>query len=274
MEKIPVLDRRIMIGLGVATLFSGPALAQKANGLPDGETARAGGVVARLIDPTLRYTHAVLGDAVEAGGFSARIHGQTNVFTLGEDAVFEDRRVRLWDVDGDGKPEAVIIKSYLATGAAIAIYRLGRNGIAPLAEGPAIGTRNRWLNLVGFADFAGAGEKLIAAVITPHLSGSLRLYRLTGNSLNEVARMDGFTNHIIGSRDLDLARVVSTGKKARIVIPTIDRRSLALLSFDQNKGAVLQQEATPSRIARVLEATAQKARIMLEDGQEITVNWR
>ena len=53
---------------------------------------------------------------------------------------------------------------------------------------------------------------MLAAVVTPHLSGSLRLYRLSGTSLVEVTRIDGFTNHRLGERDLDLARSeISTG---------------------------------------------------------------
>jgi hypothetical protein len=39
--------------------------------------------------------------------------------------------------------------------------------------------------------------------VEPQLTGSLRLYSLTGPTVSEVKRIDGYTNHIIGKRDLD-----------------------------------------------------------------------
>ncbi len=218
--------------------------------LPDTEITKSGVFRAWLIDPTTRYDHGVLGDAVEAGGFIVENAGRRLVFTLPHEAVFEDRRVRLADLDGDGVPEAIVVKSYLQRGAAIAVYRIRRDRIEPLAESEAIGTRNRWLNPVGIADFAGTGKPMIAAVVTPHLSGSLRLYSLEGSNIAEVARIDGYTNHILGSRDLDLGRIVRVTRDGppMIILPTRNRNALAAISF---------QEATP----RVVRVWPQHARI-------------
>lgn len=211
--------------------------------LPDTEISVSGPFKAWLIDPTTRYNHAVLGDGIEAGGFVVERGRKRLIFTLPSDAVFEDRRVRLADLDGDGIPEAIVVKTYLERGAAIAVYRLLKDRIEPLAESPEIGIRNRWLNPVGIADFTGTGEPMIAAVITPHLAGSLRLYRLRAGALEELARLEGYTNHILGSRDLDLGRVVRlSGRNPPLVIlPTRNRNTLAMISFQGAAPRVVRQ---------------------------------
>ncbi|WP_284180076.1 hypothetical protein [Rhabdaerophilum sp. SD176] len=251
------------MGIGLATLiaaspflpWSSRAAAQSSNvapyaPLPDTEISASGPFKAWLIQPTTRYNHGVLGDAVEAGGFVVE-HGRKRlVFTLPSEAVFEDRRVRLADLDGDGVPEAIIVKAYLERGAAIAVYRILKDRIEPLAESPAIGTRNRWLNPLGIADFTGSGEQMIAAVITPHLAGSLRLYRLRAGTLEEVARIEGYTNHILGSRDLDLGRIVRLSRRnpPLVIVPTRDRNALAMVSFRDASPRIVRQWSINARI--------------------------
>ena len=61
--------------------------------LPDAEVTHAAGLSAWLIDPTLRYTYGVLGDAAEA----------------------------------------IVVKSRLASGASLAAYRIAADAIVPLA---------------------------------------------------------------------------------------------------------------------------------------------
>jgi hypothetical protein len=218
--------------------------------LPDGEISRSGLLTAWLIDPTARYDHGVLGDAIEAGGFIVERAGKRLVYRLPTDAVFEDRRVRLADLDGDGAPEAIVVKSYLNRGAAIAAYRILPDRIEPLAETEAVGSRNRWLNPVGVADFGGTGRPVIAAVVTPHLAGSLRWYSLTGSTLTEIARINGYTNHIIGKRDLDLAGIVKVPPDGPplIVIPTLDRRSLAAISLQSGAARIVRTWHVASHI--------------------------
>jgi hypothetical protein len=264
--------RRSLLIASMSIPIALSAEAQEMQSLPDGETARAGSLTAKLVLPTTRYDHAVLGDAIEAGGFSVVRAGKQHVFRLGDDAVFEDRRVRLWDIDGDGQPEAVIVKSYLSRGAAIAVYKINENGITPFAESPAIGTRNRWLNPVGFEDFTGTGERMIAAVITPHLAGSLRLYKLSSGVLAEVARIDGFTNHIIGSRDLDLAHMMRTKDGVVIVIPTVDRRSLAVVSLKGGSSVVLKRIPVAARIMAFQRIRDGHAELRLENGQNLKIS--
>ncbi|MDP3600067.1 MAG: hypothetical protein Q8R85_02740 [Bosea sp. (in: a-proteobacteria)] len=252
---------------------AGAAMAQAPARLPDGEVTKSGGLTAYLVDPTTRYGHGVLGDAIEAGGFVVERDGQRLLFRLGADAVFEDRRVRLADLDGDGQPEAIVVKAYLDRGAALAVYSIGRHAIEPLAEGPAIGQRNRWLNPVGVADFTGSGQAMLAAVFTPHLAGSLRLYRLSGTSLVEVTRIDGFTNHRLGERDLDLARIgdVDGDGTPEIVIPSLSRQDLAAIGFKSGRAVLFGKALVKQRVARFLALRGSRATIETDASERLHV---
>jgi hypothetical protein len=242
--------------------------AQTPERLPDTEVTHAAGLSAWLIDPTLRYTHGVLGDAVEAGGFAVERDGILLLHRLDGDTVFEDRRVRLDDLDGDGRPEAIVVKSRLASGASLAVYRIGPDAIVPLAESPPIGQPNRWLNPVGVADFTGTGERMVAAVVTPHLAGSLRLYRLAGSDLVEVTRIDGYTNHVIGSRNLDLALVRDEDGDGtpEIILPARDRRSVAVIRFRGGTAAEIGRVPVAGPISAIEDAGPRTVRVVAQDG--------
>lgn len=268
------LNRRF-VALGLAAgLFSPSVLAASDDRLPDGETTSLGDYSGWLTGPTRRYRHGVLGDDIEASGFAVKRAGRVLRFELGPDAVFEDRRIRLADIDADGIPEVILVKSYLTRGAALAIYRIGPDRLTPVAESPAIGTPNRWLNPVGIDQFTDSGMT-VAAVVTPHLAGSLRLYRVLDNKLVETARLDGFTNHIIGSRDLDLARVVSRvgATAARILIPRLDRMSVALISFADGEPRVLSDFPLSSQVVAIDPPSAGGARLHLGDGSTASLKW-
>jgi hypothetical protein len=208
-----------------ALLFKS-ALAQP---LPDGEVTRYGDWSAWLSAPTTRYAHGALGDYVEASAFVVAHNGKELSFELDELHVFEDLRVRLVQLDGDATPEAVIIRSHVAEGASIAIYDVDERKISLKADTSNIGTANRWLNSVGFGDFTGRGKIEIAAVVTPHLSGSLRIYEIAGMHVAELARADGYTNHINGTRELDLAIVAD--RNGDIALPRIGNNGKAVVTF-------------------------------------------
>lgn len=227
--------------------------------LPDGEITlgRARIREAYLAGPTTRYRHGILGDAVEASGFRVlTASGNTIAFRLPTDSVFEDRRVRLWDIDGDGAAEAVAIRSYLDRGAALAVYRLDGKRIVPLAETPALGIPNRWLNPIGVADFDGDGRLEVALVTTPHIGGTLKLYRLESGRLVEAFRRFGFSNHRIGSRELDLSAVLDFDGDGvmDIAVPDTTRTSLMVVTFVRGNYAVLAQATHESEIVSRIRA--------------------
>ncbi len=262
----------------VMVLFAcacGPLAAQ--TGLPDGGTARAAGsgiVQARYIAPTTRYAHGVLGDAIEAGGLEARdAAGMRHLLMLPENAVFEDITPRLADLDGDGAAEAVVVVSYRDRGAALAVYGLRGGELARLAETAPIGRANRWLNPAAIADFTGDGRSEIAIVRTPHIGGRLELYSYPRGSLMRLAALDGFSNHVIGSRVLDLAEVADVDGDgiADLVLPDQARTALVAVSFTGGRARVLGRAAVPAPIAGPVTRSGSSAAMRLAGGRRVSV---
>ena len=167
-------------------------------GVASGETVPANEdkvVRATLTQPTGRYDHAVLGDALEWGGLRLTLaDGRQERVTLPETRVFEDVEARLADITGDGLPEVIVVETDLALGASLAVYG-PRGRIAATAF---IGQPHRWLAPAGIADFDGDGRVEIAYVDRPHLVADLVFVRLDGDRLVETARLPGLTNHRIG----------------------------------------------------------------------------
>ncbi len=152
-------------------------------------------------DATERYRHGVLGDAVEAGGLRAAGAGLGPcdlAVLLPANRVFEDLSPRLFDLDGDGAHEIVVVETDVNRGAQLAVYGLRGGRLEKLAATPHIGRPKRWLAPLGAADLDGDGAVEIAYVDRPHLAKTLRVWRWRGGRLSHVADLPGITNHRIG----------------------------------------------------------------------------
>lgn len=197
---------------------------------------------ATFADPTRRYAHAVLGDDVEWGTLEVEMtSGLRHTIRLPQDHVFEDVAPRLWDVDGDGSPEIVVVETDVALGAALAIYR----GAMKIAETPHIGQRNRWLAPIGAADLDGDGAIEIAFVDRPHLRKTIRVWRLAEGKLVEIAQASGFSNHRIGEDDIaggirtcggQPKMVLATGNWARVVHVGFDGSTFTITDAGAHQG--------------------------------------
>ena len=147
------------------------------NRLPDTDvTGRVFNITAAWLGgPTGRYGHGILGDTIESSALYVYLkNGTITSHDLTGQAVFEDLRVRLVDLNADGRIELVTIRSDVNSGAALDIYQLIESRITPLAATPPIGQGYRWLNPAGAADFDGDGSIEIAYIETPHIGGILR----------------------------------------------------------------------------------------------------
>jgi hypothetical protein len=241
------------------------------NGLPDGLVARHSGgdiVAAWYEDPTERYGHGILGDAIEAGSLVVeRADGRVFRHVLSDRHVFEDRTPRLVDLDGDGKMEVVAIRSSLTEGGAIAVYGLHDGALVEKAVAGSIGTANRWLNVAGIADFLGTGDRQIAYVKTPHIGGTLIVYRYTGDSLERVGALGGFSNHAIGAREQRLSAALDLDGDGvpELAVPSADRKRLRLVGFKDGALRDLADIPLPARVERaiVVEETARGPAMLL-----------
>lgn len=187
--------RRLMsCFLGCLARRALPALLLMASGAVAAEKITS----ATYADPTSRYAHGVLGDAIEWGSLIITTedwsHKVNYRIELSQERVFEDLEPRLADVDGDGDLEVIVIESEAHSGAQLAIY----DQSGKIAATPHIGTRNRWLAPIGAADLDGDGFVELAYIDRPHLAKTLRVWRFRDGALEPVADLTGLTNHRIG----------------------------------------------------------------------------
>ena len=204
--------------------------------LPDGEVGfgRFGLVEAWLAGPTRRYGHGVLGDAIEASAIVAIDDRAVRYrLELADDKVFEDRLARVVDMDGDGRGEIVVVRSDIRNGAALAVLGGVEDELRLLAETLPIGLPNRWLNPAGFGDFDGDGRREVAIVITPHIGGTLELHEFTRAGIRREASVHGFSNHVMGSRELGLSAVFDADGDGIVdlALPSASRRDLRIVGF-------------------------------------------
>ncbi|NOD63694.1 MULTISPECIES: VCBS repeat-containing protein [unclassified Ruegeria] len=188
---------------------------------------------AKFTEPTTRYAHGVLGDAVEYGALELRVqitgsNPKTVTVRLPKDRVFEDLSPRLIDIDADGTFEAIVVESQDQQGAQLAIYNASGTKIAAT---PHIGTRFRWLAPIGAADLDGDGHIEIAYIDRPHLAKTLRVWRYKDNALTEIASISGLTNHKIGE-DFISGGVGTCGDRPELIVASADWSRIVSVSYD------------------------------------------
>lgn len=214
-----------------------PLPAQRVEGaLPDGQIAIGTRDIARawLAEPTDRYDHGVLGDKIEASSLVIEMRdGKRQVVRLKDDAVFEDLEPRLADLDGDGRDEIIVVKSYLKRGSSLAVIAERKGQYEIIAETPPIGQPHAWLNPAGIADFSGGGKRDIALVRMPHLVGNLELWSFADKRLRKVAEIADAANHVAGTRALHMSAAADFDGDgtADLAIPSFDRSRLRIVSF-------------------------------------------
>ncbi|MDF1733162.1 MAG: VCBS repeat-containing protein [Minwuia sp.] len=246
--------------------------------MPDSGVATGSGLIkaAWLGQPVRRYGHGVLGDRIEAGTLYARLaNGRVIGHRLDSRSVFEDLAVRLADLNGNGQDELVVVQSNLEKGSALAVLGLRAGRLQAIARTPWIGTRNRWLNPAGIADYDGDGVMEIALVRTPHIGGTLQFWQLAGGELVARGEQYGFSNHRIGSRIQDLSATLDWDGDgiADLLLPEVGRRSLAVVTLSGGTTRVLATLPLPAEVRGplTLDAGGRSVRVPLENGETISV---
>ncbi|MEE9313546.1 MAG: hypothetical protein V3V02_02765 [Rhizobiaceae bacterium] len=261
---------------------------QADSGLPDGGVAIAnkGSDIhsAWYAAPTTRYGHGILGDAIEGGSLIVKnTQGKLLTFTLPNNQVFEDITPRLRDLGVTGKTNVVTILSDVKLGASLAVFGITDGKLLLITQTPYIGRSNRWRNIAGIGDFDGDGLMQIAEVVTPHIGGTLRFWTWKKGKLVASGEMDGFSNHFIGSRELDLSTMEDFDGDgvSDIALPSADRMSLRLIKFKgkaRGKKTLVEIASIPfparidKQISSEFNGESVDITIGLEDGSIWTVH--
>lgn len=225
-----ITDPPELTASGIRSAYRGQPLFD--DPLADTRVVATDAIVAALVEPTKRYGHGVLGDAVEASRVAVvdRASGAEVRFGPAEPGVIEGISPILADIDGDGVDDVLVTQSSNRAGAWLAAYRA--DGTL-LGESEPIGTANRWRNQMGVAAVGPHGETEIVDVRTPHLGGTVEYFQLIDGALVRVAASEPiFTSHQIGSRNLDLAVIADAVGDGQldVVVPTSNRSSLVVLT--------------------------------------------
>jgi hypothetical protein len=203
------------------------------NALPDGRIlSDSQGNLLLLTDPTTQYQHAVLGDGIEAQSitFVPYPGESTTILTIPvpEGQVIEGIAPIWVDLNSDGEREIVVTLSDSQNGAQLVVFsEVGEI----IALSSSIGTGYRWRHQIAAAPFGPHGEMEIVDVLTPHLGGVVEFFQIEGNQLITTAQIGGFTSHIIGSRNLDMALAadVDADGQVELLLPSQQLNALGAI---------------------------------------------
>lgn len=169
--------------------------------------SRDGSKLLVLSDATTRYSHGVLSDNTEAASLTIILVRppfpvvQEVIKFLGS-AVIEGQSPIWEDLDGDGEAEILLTVSDEDLRSRLVAYR--EDGIK-LAESSGLETGHLWRHQIAIGRFGPEGEIEVAAVRAPHTEGIVEFFRWEGDRLHLVAELPGYSSHIRGSRNLDMA---------------------------------------------------------------------
>jgi len=231
---------------------------------------------ARYETPVARYGHFAPGRPHEYARVTATTDsGRSLELQLPEDEVFEDPAPRLVRLAASEPAELLAIVSRRQDGSRVVMIRLNDDRLEVSAETPAIGAPMRWLNPVGVVDLDGDGRSEIAIVTTPHIGGTLRVYRRSGKRLVEIAALAGFSNHVYGSPELGLSAPVSLAGRMRLLVPDATRRYLRIVALEGGRLVEVGRCALPGQVIGAIEVVSlsevwvglagKRHRVVLED---------
>ena len=219
-----------------------------------------------LTEPTGRYGHGVLGDAVEAVGIAlVQTRPALQVvlrISIPAPLVIEGIAPLWTDLTGDGRREIIVTLSDAEQGARIAVF--SETG-EQLAAGPAIGRGFRWRHQLAVARFGAQDGFELVSVRTPHIGGTVEFFRLTGDVLEITAQESGYTSHVLGSRNLDMALAgdFDGDGQTELLLPDQGRNMLGAVRRTADGAETAWQVAAGGQISTNLAA------VTLADGRMV-----
>lgn len=193
-------------------------------------------VAAQYANQVDRYGHFALGRPHEYSSVMVMTAaGDKLDFILPENEVFEDLMPRIVKL-AEGEPEEILaIISERDSGSRLVMLQISGGHLEISAQSTAIGTPMRWLNPVGVADLDGDGRAEIAAVITPHIGGTLKVYRKQGGALVEISALEGFSNHVYRTTELGLSAPILINDKMRLMVPDATRNRIRFVELENDR---------------------------------------
>ena len=217
--------------------------ALKINALLDGRIlSDENGRLLILSSPSTKYNHGVLGDEFEAEqvsliSTSPKFEVVANI-PIPEGKVVEGISPIWTDLNNDGTREIIVTISNQIDGAQIIV--LSESGEL-LAESQPIGQGYRWRHQIAAAPFGPQGEIEIVSLLTPHIGGNIEFFQMVDQQLVLTANLNGYTSHVIGSRNLDMAVAGDFDGDGivELLLPSQDLRSLGVIQRVEN-GAIVE----------------------------------
>lgn len=230
--------------------------------LADLEGSGDGGHVVVLAGPdSERYTHGVLGDAVEATRIVLLERHSLRVMrelALEAPHVFEDIAPRHVALRPGPLREGLLTVQAGPQGGQMLLVDADPSAPRMLriaAHGPALGTAHRWLSPI-------TDGRHWLAVHTPHIGGVLHVYAQDGTRLLARKVRGDVSNHRIGSRLLDMSAWLGQ----RLLLPDQSGRRLLVLDAASD-WRVVSEHPLPSRVAAMVSLGASgRVAVLLDDG--------
>lgn len=181
--------------------------------------------IAVLAQPTQEYDHGILGDEWEAKQVRyLERHDLRDLLT--------PLTLNALDVVEDNEPIAVNYQQGQAIAATVSNIQYGSRAVLIgaeqgalniMAESESIGHTHRWLSLISDTNH-------LLSIVKPHLLGNLVQYKLDGKHLTQTQRVQGVSNHKIGTHQRNVSLLLGD----HLVLPSNNFRQIRIWDIKQN----------------------------------------